>query len=326
VRPRGAAPVPRTRPAGRPTEHRRHDGSPWPSRVDAGWLHAADGHSVGARHRRRVDGVFHESDAVRGQPAGGGTDVHADCGRARLSSHKLARRLSRTRGIAEIGDVAVTTIARGLGVQTVSLAIPDQQDKALQIVATHGYPVELVRGLRIGAGEGVLGRVYESRTAMRLSDIGTATQGRRRPRYGSRSGMGLPMVVRSQLLGIVSVTGRHDNGEFTADDMSRLRSFAGPLALALQREQASLEAETFARAAAVDPVSSLFNRRHFEARLEEEVQRASRHNTDLALVMLDLDDFKSVNDRFGHLVGDMMLREIAEIVPRSGRRFDVWPR
>ncbi len=246
--------------------------------------------------------------------------------RARLSSHKLARRLSRTRGMAEIGDVAVRTIARALGVHTVSLAVPDQQDKTLQIVATHGYPVELVRGLRIGAGEGVLGRVYESRTAIRFSDIGTATQGTRRPRYGSRSAMVLPIVVRAQVLGIVSVTGRHDNGEFTAEDMSRLRRFAAPLALALQRERAALSAETFARAAAIDPVSSLFNRRHFEARLEEEVQRAGRHNTDLALVMLDLDDFKGINDRFGHLAGDVMLREIAEILHRSVRRFDVCAR
>jgi diguanylate cyclase (GGDEF)-like protein len=108
--------------------------------------------------------------------------------------------------------------------------------------------------------------------------------------------------------------------------MSRLRSFAGPLALVLQRERASLSAETFARAAAVDPVSSLFNRRHFETRLEEEVQRASRHRTDLALVMLDLDDFKGINDRFGHLAGDVMLREIAEILHRSVRRFDVCAR
>jgi diguanylate cyclase (GGDEF)-like protein len=47
---------------------------------------------------------------------------------------------------------------------------------------------------------------------------------------------------------------------------------------------------------------------------------------DLALVMLDLDDFKSINDQFGHLAGDMMLREIAEILHRSVRRFDVCAR
>jgi diguanylate cyclase (GGDEF)-like protein len=246
--------------------------------------------------------------------------------RARVSSHRLARRLSRTRGLAEIGDVAVTTIARTLGVHTVSLAVPVHQDKTLQIVATYGYPVELVRGLRIGAGEGVLGRVYESRRAIRLSDIGTATQGIRRPRYGGRSAMVLPIVVRAEVLGIISVTGRQGNEAFTADDMSRLRRITGPLTLALQRERAALSAEAFAHAAAVDPVSSLFNRRHFEARLEEEVQRASRHKTDLALVMLDLDDFKTINDRFGHLVGDMMLRETAEILHRSVRRFDVCAR
>jgi diguanylate cyclase (GGDEF)-like protein len=246
--------------------------------------------------------------------------------RVRLASHKLARRLARTRGTAQIGKIIVTAIGRTLGVRTVSLAVPDPYDKTLRIVATHGYPLELVSGARISVGEGVLGRVYETRTPLRVPDITVGSQGVRRTRYGSTSAMVLPIVAGAQVLGILSVTDRHDTRPFTAEDMSRLRTLAAPVALALQRERAALSAEAFAHAASVDAASGLFNRRHLTARLEEELQRARRHNTDLALIMLDIDDFKAINDRFGHLVGDAVLRDTAEIIRSSVRVFDVCAR
>jgi diguanylate cyclase (GGDEF)-like protein len=70
----------------------------------------------------------------------------------------------------------------------------------------------------------------------------------------------------------------------------------------------------------------LFNRRYFQARLEEELHRAIRQATSVALLMVDLDGFKSINDRFGHVAGDMVIRDISEILRRSVRIFDVCTR
>ena len=63
--------------------------------------------------------------------------------------------------------------------------------------------------------------------------------------------------------------------------------------------------------AVIDPVSGLFNRRYFQARLEEELHRAVRQLTSVGLLMVDLDGFKSINDRFGHVAGDMVIRDIS---------------
>jgi len=82
----------------------------------------------------------------------------------------------------------------------------------------------------------------------------------------------------------------------------------------------------YAQAAVIDPVSGLFNRRYFEGRLEEELHRASRQLTSVALLMVDLDEFKSINDRFGHMAGDLVIRDISEILRRSVRIFDVCTR
>ena len=105
-----------------------------------------------------------------------------------------------------------------------------------------------------------------------------------------------------------------------------LRTLTAPAALALARERARRDAEEFARAAVMDPVSGLFNRRYFHERLEEELDRARRHNTTVALLMIDIDNFKGINDRFGHLAGDLVIRGVGDILKRSVRKFDLCTR
>ncbi|HWW85395.1 MAG TPA: GGDEF domain-containing protein [Vicinamibacterales bacterium] len=108
--------------------------------------------------------------------------------------------------------------------------------------------------------------------------------------------------------------------------MSTLRTLAATMALALARERAHAQAESYAQAAAIDPVSGLFNRRYFHARLDEELQRAQRHSLSVGLLMIDVDDFKAINDTFGHLVGDAVIRDVADVLRRSVRVFDICTR
>jgi diguanylate cyclase (GGDEF)-like protein len=75
-----------------------------------------------------------------------------------------------------------------------------------------------------------------------------------------------------------------------------------------------------------DPLTGAFNRKHFSERLASEIAYAVRHRTELALLMLDLDHFKSVNDDFGHLAGDKVLRSVSGLVNRTIRIEDVFCR
>ena len=76
------------------------------------------------------------------------------------------------------------------------------------------------------------------------------------------------------------------------------------------------------RLAKVDGLTSLLNRRAFEESLRAEVARAGRSGSDLSMALIDLDDFKAVNDGYGHLAGDRCLRELAEALERSVRTGD----
>lgn len=91
---------------------------------------------------------------------------------------------------------------------------------------------------------------------------------------------------------------------------------AANTALRRQKEYAELLART-------DALTGLANRRAFDEAAEREVQRAQRYNTPLALIMTDLDRFKTVNDRYGHHVGDQVLQHFAHILSDSVRNIDL---
>src|SRR3954471_3809344 len=80
--------------------------------------------------------------------------------------------------------------------------------------------------------------------------------------------------------------------------------------------------ETVQRQAVTDELTGLYNHRRFQEAMEDESERARRFRQDMGLVMLDIDDFKSVNDTYGHQQGDLVLREVARILRESSREID----
>jgi diguanylate cyclase (GGDEF)-like protein len=80
--------------------------------------------------------------------------------------------------------------------------------------------------------------------------------------------------------------------------------------------------ETAQRQAVTDELTGLFNHRRFQEVMTVEVERAKRFGQSLGLIMLDLDDFKLVNDRYGHLQGDQVLREVARVLLDTSREID----
>ena len=138
--------------------------------------------------------------------------------------------------------------------------------------------------------------------------------------------MVLPIVAGDRRLAVVTLTDRDDGREFDARDFRASRILAANAALAFTRERLTENVTELTRIATVDAVTGLFNRRYFEDRLEAEVQRARRQQQDLALLMIDIDDFKRINDTWGHLEGDRALRDVADLLRGGVRIFDVCAR
>lgn len=109
---------------------------------------------------------------------------------------------------------------------------------------------------------------------------------------------------------------------------TRVRERTAELARANEEKETLLAAlraktELLERLSIEDALTGLLNRRGFDERLADEIRRAERFGAPLALAMLDLDRFKDVNDRFGHAVGDAVLREVAKLIRHECRAIDV---
>src|SRR5439155_13272547 len=120
-----------------------------------------------------------------------------------------------------------------------------------------------------------------------------------------------------RVLGLVSVA-RRDRA-FSEGERDLFGYLAAQAAVSI--ENVGLH-ETVQRQAVTDELTGLFNHRRFQEAMESEAERARRFSQDLGLVMLDIDDFKKVNDTYGHQQGDMVLAEVARILRESSREID----
>jgi diguanylate cyclase (GGDEF)-like protein len=250
------------------------------------------------------------------------------------AARERARRLDTfSRALVSIADTStlqraiLETMAQSVGAGIGALARPlPNEDGVLAVTATYGYPSVVVEDVRLAPGEGVLGRVFASGepiVAVNTADIPGHVK---RRRYRSTSYVALPITGPDGVLAVVALTDKADGSRFDHGDLAPLMSLAVPASLALGRELLRDRTTDLAHLATVDPLSSLFNRRFFENRLEEEIQRQRRQSHDLALLLLDLDNFKELNDTQGHLVGDRVIREMADILRRAVRIFDICAR
>jgi diguanylate cyclase (GGDEF)-like protein len=123
--------------------------------------------------------------------------------------------------------------------------------------------------------------------------------------------------AKGRVSGVVSVARRHR--PFTAPERELFDYLAEQAAVSI--ENVGLH-ETVERQAVTDELTGLFNRRRFQEAMATEVERSKRFGQPVGLVLLDLDDFKTVNDTYGHQQGDLVLREVARVLRETSREID----
>jgi diguanylate cyclase (GGDEF)-like protein len=135
-----------------------------------------------------------------------------------------------------------------------------------------------------------------------------------------RHGVAVPIPGDTGAIGYLTVFSRSDSTSFTDADRRSLEDLAARAGPAVENARRFREARQLAD---LDALTGLHNRRYFHETLTREVARAHRYGRRLALVIFDLDDFKAINDRIGHLAGDGVLAEVAERVRAVVRSADV---
>lgn len=195
-------------------------------------------------------------------------------------------------------------------------------DCALEVALVDGEDEEAMRSLKIELGDGLTGKAALERRPIVSNDAHID------PAAGLVPGTDpepeavacMPLVARDRLLGVLSLYRRGPGRGFAGEEIDLVADFAAVAALALDNARTHSELQ---RLATTDELTGLANRRRFQIELEREIASASRYHSPLSLLLLDLDNFKAINDNYGHSIGDHALRLVAQSIQRRLRAPDL---
>ena len=201
------------------------------------------------------------------------------------------------------------------------------EDDSLYVKSNIGYSQKLIKNLKIRIGyDGLTGWVAKWGIPQLVTDV------TKEPRYiagieNVKSELAIPIKfttiagkdVKEEILGVLDISSDRIGG-LTMDDQNLLTLITGQLAIALKNRELLHETSILA---STDGMTQLMNYRVFKDNLYKEIKRAQRYGHTFSLLMIDIDDFKKVNDTYGHRTGDHVLRVLAEIMKKKVRDTDI---
>jgi diguanylate cyclase (GGDEF)-like protein len=204
-----------------------------------------------------------------------------------------------------------------------SLLLIDESGEYLTFKAAEGPEPDVLKDMQLRMGQGVAGAVARDGLPMIVDDavdcplfdqsIDHETG------FETRSILALPLKCRDRIIGVVEILNKRE-GSFTSLDKDDAMLLLEPAGIAL--ENARLFART-ERLTLLDDLTQLYNTRYLYRVLAGEIERAKRHKRNLAVIFLDLDGFKQVNDVHGHLIGSRTLQVVADILREHTRSVDI---
>jgi diguanylate cyclase (GGDEF)-like protein len=227
------------------------------------------------------------------------------------------------RSIKGVLDRVMEHIGSFFGPLNWSVLLVDGERDELVFARVVGRAAEALTGQRIPIGEGVAGWVAthgvsavierpseDSRWSDRIDKL---------TGFKTESIIAVPLRSGDKIFGVLELLNRLDGGYFSAYDMRVLSTIADFAALAIEKSYYLAEAR---RMSERDPLTGALNRRGLAKAVDRERARRERYGGDLSVIVADVDKFKAINDKYGHSVGDEVLKAVAAALAAGVRGVD----
>ena len=226
---------------------------------------------------------------------------------------RRSRFLGEIAGSIDLDEVLARTLDAASGLPGADAALLRLEAPDKPIVATLGLSAEEAERQAIAGPP-------DGRPARSIEIVYRYPEGQPDAAELIHGGLAVPLAEDGRRIGYLTVFTRTDARRFEEDDVRRLEELAVRAGPAIENARQFREARQLAD---LDGLTGLHNRRYFHETLAREVARAHRYDRKVALLVFDLDDFKDVNDRIGHLAGDAVLAEAAVRVRDVVRSADI---
>ena len=206
-----------------------------------------------------------------------------------------------------------------------SLLLFDEKSNSLNAKAATGARADIIKREAENVGERVASKVLQNGRAFVVQDTAAA----RFPpapaewNYKTKSFISYPVIIGERKIGVLNFTDKATGEIYDEFDLALLDTLAPQIAVAIDRAALKRKAGEFEQLSVTDALTGLLNRRYLEERVAEEIKRSHRHGFQMCLMMIDVDEFKSYNDNFGHPQGDKALKIVAQKLKETLRGADV---
>jgi diguanylate cyclase (GGDEF)-like protein len=231
--------------------------------------------------------------------------------------YRIAQEMTAVLDLATLLSRIVNIISEVMGYYMVSILLPGEKPNELRVGAHSGYQADIT-GLTIPAGGGITGWAFKHGVPQIIADV------RNDARYirlddNVHSELAFPLISRGRVVGVLNAESRQADA-FSEADVALMSAVGSQLASCLEVAQLH---DTLKREASHDPLTRLYNRRLFLERIDQEVARATAAGENFSILFLDVDELKRINDTYGHLAGDALLREVSNALMDAVRGEDV---
>jgi diguanylate cyclase (GGDEF)-like protein/PAS domain S-box-containing protein len=230
--------------------------------------------------------------------------------------------VSQTLNLEELLDSVLDNVLMVMGVEVGGIFLLDKQTSKLLLKTHRGMSPEFARRVQVvSIGDGFIGQVAKLGKPILAEDVSADSKlsWMRKMGDGIQSFAAVPIMAKEKILAVMGV-GSGKYRKFPDWEMQMLDTIANQIGMAIENAQLY---EHALELAFTDGLTGLYNRRYIMEQIEREFIRAQRSKAPLSLIMVDLDELKAINDRFGHHEGDGFLKEVARIVKVNTRASDV---
>jgi diguanylate cyclase (GGDEF)-like protein len=240
------------------------------------------------------------------------------------SLHRFLERIS-SREPEETYKAILTHTMELIRAERASLWVFDENTNEISLKAAVGFSTDLTKVTANRIGEGISGVVLESGKPMMMENLKAAglNPGPPERKYRTESFISYPVTMGRRKIGVLNVADKLGADKFDEVDLSLLEILGPQIAVALESAEWQERAIQFQLMSITDPLTGLLNRRYLEERLTDELNRSQRYDYAMSCLMIDIDDFKSYNDRNGHQAGDVALKVTAHALKAALRSADV---
>ena len=205
-----------------------------------------------------------------------------------------------------------------------SVLLVDRETGELVFEKTNAKKKKEKQKIRLKIGEGIAGWVAREGIPIVVPDVSNDERflGKidKAIHFKTKSLMCVPIKINDQVLGVLELANKTTGEPFKKDDLDLLMKLVDLAAIAI--EKTSLY-QKMTEISITDDLTKLFNTRYLNRTIEIEIQRSARYNTSVSLIFMDIDYFKHVNDRYGHIIGSKVLVEMGQLLLKSLRSIDI---